>query len=638
MAVEIKSGDILPIESFSKHLKINAGPGAGKTHFLVENVKNLVRNHPSIEKSRVRKIACITYTNAAVEEIKRRLNKFADSVEAYTIHGFIIENIIKPFQQDLKHIIEDAFSITVNPKGKITSQIEGLGILHGEDKDDIYKFITDCTSEQIELSYSKRIMGDIEVDNALYLSTGEIKLKASNKVSQQHRLPIKEYVWSKVKKLTHNEILFFGHEILKRNPTALYATRVRFPFIFIDEFQDTNPLQTKLIRLIGQKSTIIGIIGDIAQSIYSFQGARPQQFRDFSIEGDRDVIEYEIKGNRRSITNIVNYCNFLRCSDTLVQNSIKPYGDENAKALAEAKKVCFMMGESQTIKEKIKDLMQRGAVVLTRTWAAAFTYIQDISDAQNKLLKDIYNSYYTSPIDIRAEITEIHNVTWVRAFKFIFMLWDAYKTGSFIDAIRAISLYSKIDKATITPKLVVQIKNMSEKIFAAFSESVTTVSIINTFNTLLQETDFTELKNKVFGDEFSIFAFSEFDDDKLITAVSGLDWRTSYKLFNEVFTKESKFMTVHQAKGLEWEKVIVSVAPSSRNDKTTLAKMYNNPQILDEKPEEEFTRMYYVACSRAEEELYIHIVDSDLTEALIKNVLSNFVANKGIQIDYEIIH
>ncbi len=48
--------------------------------------------------------------------------------------------------------------------------------------------------------------------------------------------------------------------------------------------------------------------------------------------------------------------------------------------------------------------------------------------------------------------------------------------------------------------------------------------------------------------------------------------------------------------------------------------------------------MYYVACSRAEEELYIHIVDSDLTEALIKNVLSNFVANKGIQIDYEIIH
>ena len=51
-------------------------------------------------------------------------------------------------------------------------------------------------------------------------------------------------------------------------------------FIFVDEFQDTNPLQTKLIKMIGEKSTIIGIIGDLAQSIYSFQGAKPSQFAD----------------------------------------------------------------------------------------------------------------------------------------------------------------------------------------------------------------------------------------------------------------------------------------------------------------------------------------------------------------------
>ena len=41
--------------------------------------------------------------------------------------------------------------------------------------------------------------------------------------------------------LTHNEILYFGYRILQNNHTALYATRVKFPFIFIDEFQDTNP-------------------------------------------------------------------------------------------------------------------------------------------------------------------------------------------------------------------------------------------------------------------------------------------------------------------------------------------------------------------------------------------------------------
>lgn len=75
-------------------------------------------------------------------------------------------------------------------------------------------------------------------------------------------------MWSVVRKLTHNEILYFGYRILENNPTALYALRVKFLFIFVDEFQDTNPLQTLLVKLIGQKSTQIIVAGDIAQSIY----------------------------------------------------------------------------------------------------------------------------------------------------------------------------------------------------------------------------------------------------------------------------------------------------------------------------------------------------------------------------------
>ena len=44
--------------------------------------------------------------------------------------------------------------------------------------------------------------------------------------------------------------------------------------------------------MIGEKSAIVGIIGDLAQSIYSFQGAKPSQFAGFSIESDRELIEY----------------------------------------------------------------------------------------------------------------------------------------------------------------------------------------------------------------------------------------------------------------------------------------------------------------------------------------------------------
>ena len=134
MAFEIESGTILTTEQLQNHAKIYAGPGAGKTHFLVENVKNIAINHSTISKSNMRKVLCITYTNAAVEEITYRLNRFGDSVEIFTIHGFIIEHIIKPFQIDLRRIIKEQFDIDIQGNKSITSQIEGVGILHGVDK------------------------------------------------------------------------------------------------------------------------------------------------------------------------------------------------------------------------------------------------------------------------------------------------------------------------------------------------------------------------------------------------------------------------------------------------------------------------------------------------------------------------
>ena len=90
MSTKINSSKLLTPEQLDSHIKIYAGPGAGKTHFLVENVKNIVTTYPHVAQSKARKVLCITYTNAGVDEIKRRLDRFSTSVEAHTIHGFII--------------------------------------------------------------------------------------------------------------------------------------------------------------------------------------------------------------------------------------------------------------------------------------------------------------------------------------------------------------------------------------------------------------------------------------------------------------------------------------------------------------------------------------------------------------------
>lgn len=644
MASEITSGDILTAQKMTNHIKVYAGPGAGKTHFLVENIKSLVTENPMITSSKIRKVLCITYTNAAVNEIIRRLEGYTDYVEAHTIHGFIIEHIIKPFQHDLIAIMKSDFNISVNRKGKISSQTEGLGIFHGIDKDEIFQFIKNTNPKEFEndeFGYSKKAMGNVEVDNDAFIDSvindveRVYRIKESSKIKQEHRLPLKKYMWSVVRKLTHNEILYFGFRILEYDPTALYTLRVKFPFIFVDEFQDTNPLQTLLIKMIGQKSTFVGIVGDIAQSIYSFQGATPSDLNSFKIDIANDA-EYFINGNRRSSQSIINFCNFLRRSDTkIVQRSARNYDSEESKNQIESKKIHFLIGNAPKIRNIIAEVVSSGGVVLTRAWAAAFNYIVGISAEQTILLKKIYNSYYNTPIQLRDEIVEHNNVTWVRAFRFIFNLWKSHSAGSFIDVVHTLKLVSDIDLTKITPKIIYQLDRLASNVFSKANPNCCTCEVIKMFNEKIIEDDYSDLVEYIGVPEFAVKIFDDQDRDEMIAAVSALEWNTSYKLFTEVFSENSKYMTVHQAKGLEWDKVIVSVTPS-RNDKITIDKVYSNPILLEEDAASEFVRIYYVACSRAKDDLYIHI-ESGCSQELIDNCLTNFIETSGLSIEYEFI-
>ncbi len=644
MVNAITSGDILSIEQLKKHSKVYAGPGAGKTYFLVENVKHIITTNEAVTKSKARKVLCITYTNAAVDEIRRRLEKYIDYVEAYTIHGFIIEHIIKPFQDDLINIMNLDFDISVSKKGRISSQIEGLGILHGFDKEEIYNFIKSTNPGQFdtdEFNYSKKVMGEVEVDNDLFLKSKNAKeelihkIKASSKIKKEHIAPLKQYIWSVVRKLTHNEILYFGYRILENNPTALYALRVKFPFVFVDEFQDTNPLQTLLVKLIGQKSTKIIVVGDVAQSIYSFQGAKPSDFNDFCIEPENDAL-YSINGNRRSTENVVNFCNFLRQSDAnITQKSIKLYDDEGIKKETEAKKIHFILGESFENKRIIGNVIKDGGVVLTRAWAAAFDYIQNIAEGQAKLLKSIYNSYFNTPIQLRDEIVEHNNVKWVQAFRFIFNLWESFENGSFIDMISALRIYLDIDIHDITPKFIFRFNHMLKNVFKDVTDSSITCDVIQKFDNQISSDEYVDLI-KLFKEGVSkISVFDEQDREDLIKNVSSLRWDTSYKLFTEVFSETSKYMTAHQAKGLEWDKVIVSLTPTSR-DGINISDVFSQPELTAESSSNEFVRMYYVACSRAREDLYIHI-PAGCTKDIIVSNLDAYIQNVECKLEYEFL-
>ncbi|MGR6010401.1 UvrD-helicase domain-containing protein [Bacillus cereus] len=100
-AIKLKnSNDKIQIDN---HFKLCAGPGAGKTSFLINHINNILSHSTRLSKSR--RVACITYTNTGVETILSRLNNMTNEIEVSTIHSFLYNHIVKPYLWLLDDII-----------------------------------------------------------------------------------------------------------------------------------------------------------------------------------------------------------------------------------------------------------------------------------------------------------------------------------------------------------------------------------------------------------------------------------------------------------------------------------------------------------------------------------------------------
>jgi len=288
------------LNDIENHFRVSAGPGAGKTHWLVEHIKNVLHNSKKLSKSR--KIACITYTNIAVETILRRLGTSAERVEVSTIHSFLYKHIVKPY-------------------ASFISADYGLNITEMDGHDDIilsnYTFLEEWKGR----TGQQRITEDEKVVNAFKAIKWRFDSTANlvAKTDYPHKIgkyAIKSDSYFEYKKMTwekgvvhHDDILFFSFQVINKYPFILEVLQAKFPYFFIDEFQDSNPIQVEILKKIGLKDVVIGIIGDKAQSIYRFQGADPSQFLAFS---PQNIVDYEMSDNRRSTNEIVTVLNEVR--------------------------------------------------------------------------------------------------------------------------------------------------------------------------------------------------------------------------------------------------------------------------------------------------------------------------------------
>ena len=247
-----ESQEVLNLVEQHKSFLLSGGAGSGKTYSLVEILKEVLSNNLTSN------VACITYTNAAVDEIEERVQH--DHLVVSTIHDFLWDNI-RHFQSELKQTLIELVNDEDEKKFKIPSgEILDSGCFDGLDKGIRYK----------------------------------------------------EFVKLKKGIVSHDEVIVLATRMYEKYEKLCSITKDKYPYIFVDEYQDTDPNVVKILLEYLDKShkkNVIGFFGDSMQAIYDGSVGDLEYYKSATPPLVQEVIKEQ---NRRNPQLIINLANQLR--------------------------------------------------------------------------------------------------------------------------------------------------------------------------------------------------------------------------------------------------------------------------------------------------------------------------------------
>ncbi len=298
--IEITSDTRLPNPNIN--FRVSAGPGAGKTHWLVHHILEIIKQPERLGKNR--KLACLTYTNIGADTVVRRLGSAASSCFVGTVHSFLYKNVVKPYIG----LIAEELEITPRKLEGYDDAIIGdfnFLKLWKEETKQTYLFDNENLIRALAATW-----WTLDNNNNIFLTNKPNKfIKVNGKwLKDGSAVKYKQMAWKRG--VFHpDDIFYFAIKLLDEHPIISRVLVARFPYLFIDEFQDSNPLQVKIFQHFAEIGIFVGIIGDTAQSIYGFSGARPDDFTNFKAPKIQD---YVIRQNRRSSNEIIHLLNHIR--------------------------------------------------------------------------------------------------------------------------------------------------------------------------------------------------------------------------------------------------------------------------------------------------------------------------------------
>jgi len=294
--IELTESQRMAVLAVDGPVALIAVPGSGKTLTLISRMANLILNH-QVNPNR---ILALTFSRAAANDMKERFNErfgrlIYDKVNFSTLHSFAYAVVREYcFRTGKKYELIEGFSNISTSKNTL------LRSLYRKYN---YEAINDDKLEELSgtISYIKNLMLPFE----------EIKKSDFNLPVPSFEEIFKEYESFKTANnlIDFDDMLTICHSVFKTNEDMLNKYRTMYDYVMLDEAQDTSKIQHEIIKLIVSAKYNIFVVGDDDQSIYSWRGAFPQELLKFkdSYGGKSKVLFME--QNFRSTKAIVSTAN-----------------------------------------------------------------------------------------------------------------------------------------------------------------------------------------------------------------------------------------------------------------------------------------------------------------------------------------
>ena len=294
--LELEVQEIFQSIDAGRNFLLSGGAGSGKTYSLVSVIRQAILENPTA------KVACMTYTNAAVKEIEERVNH--KNLNVSTIHDFLWDNI-KHFQKELKVAI--------------------IALANDEE------------------------VSRISIDDANPIPNTYYE-------GLEDGIQYKEYVRLRDGIISHDELLLVANYLFDKYPKLSSIVKDKFQFIFIDEYQDTSKAVVDTFLTHFKKSerkNIIGFFGDAMQSIYEDGIGNLDEYK--GQDADK-VKEIPKKQNRRNPQLVINLANKLRTDGIIQEPSIDINAPNMVEGIVKKGTVLFLYSTDGNIEKVEKSL------------------------------------------------------------------------------------------------------------------------------------------------------------------------------------------------------------------------------------------------------------------------------------------